>query len=59
MKKQYISPKSEVVAFFGEAPILAASLSVDKDNTIGGSEVLSTEKGGWDSSQWTSNGDEE
>lgn len=54
MKKQYVSPTSEVIALNIEGSILAASLDVREDITVGGSDVLSNRKNGWDSSQWSS-----
>lgn len=50
MKKTYIQPSATVVALFADEDMLLALSQTKAD----GSEALSSEKGGWNSNDWTS-----
>lgn len=50
-KKQYTSPRSEVVTFFTESLMTTQSLAQHDDVELGGADALSNSKG-WGSESW-------
>lgn len=50
-KKQYTSPRSEVVTFFTESLMTTTSLAQHDDVELGGADALSNSKG-WSSEGW-------
>lgn len=53
MKKKYIAPASEVIAFKAESPLMSNSLDVYSEEEVDGTEALSNrQNGSWSSSLW-------
>lgn len=53
MKKKYIAPASEVIAFKAESPLMTNSLDVYSEEEVDGTEALSNrQNGSWNSSLW-------
>ena len=53
MKKTYIAPNATAVRLFAEEDLLTMSLSVSETEK-NGTDALSNEKEGWNSSDWSS-----
>lgn len=53
MKKTYIAPNATAVRLFAEEDLLTMSLSVSETEK-NGTDALSNEKDGWNSSDWSS-----
>lgn len=58
MKKAYISPASASFNLAMEGAILTTSLSVSDEEITDTNQILS-DKGGWNSSLWAEDGDEQ
>lgn len=53
MKKKYIAPVSEVIAFKAESPLMTNSMDVYSEEEVDGTEALSNrQNGSWNSSLW-------
>lgn len=53
MKKKYIAPASEVIAFKAESLMMTNSLDVYSEEEVDGTEALSNrQNGSWNSSLW-------
>ena len=53
MKKKYIAPASEVIAFKAESLMMTNSLDVYSEEELDGTEALSNrQNGSWKSSLW-------
>lgn len=53
MKKKYIAPASEVIAFKAESPLMTNSMDVYSEEEVDGTEALSNrQNGSWNSSLW-------
>ena len=53
MKKKYIAPASEVIAFKAESPLMTNSMVVYSEEEVDGTEALSNrQNGSWNSSLW-------
>ena len=53
MKKKYIAPASEVIAFKAESPLMTNSMNVYSEEEVDGTEALSNrQNGSWNSSLW-------
>lgn len=53
MKKKYIAPASEVIAFKAESPLMTNSMDVYSEEEVDGTEALSNrQNGSWKSSLW-------
>lgn len=53
MKKKYIAPASEVIAFKAESPLMTNSMDVCSEEEVDGTEALSNRQNGtWNSSLW-------
>lgn len=53
MKKKYIAPASEVIAFKAESPMMTNSMDVYSEEEVDGTEALSNrQNGSWNSSLW-------
>lgn len=53
MKKKYIAPASEVIAFKAESPLMTNSMDVYSEKEVDGTEALSNrQNGSWSSSLW-------
>lgn len=53
MKKKYIAPASEVIAFKAESPLMTNSMNVYSEEEVDGTEALSSrQNGSWNSSLW-------
>ena len=51
MKKKYIAPASEVIAFKAESPLMTNSMNVYSEEEVDGTEALSNrQNGSWNSS---------
>ena len=51
MKKKYIVPASEVIAFKAESPLMTNSMDVYSEEEVDGTEALSNrQNGSWNSS---------
>lgn len=53
MKKTYIAPNATAVRLFAEEDLLTMSMDVSTTEK-NGTDALSNEKGGWNSSDWSS-----
>ncbi len=53
MKKTYIAPNATAVRLFAEEDLLTMSMGVSTTEK-NGTDALSNEKGGWNSSDWSS-----
>lgn len=53
MKKKYIAPASEVIAFKAESPLMTNSMNVYSEEEVDGTEAFSNrQNGSWNSSLW-------
>lgn len=53
MKKKYIAPASEVIAFKAESLMMTNSMNVYSEEKVDGTEALSNrQNGSWNSSLW-------
>lgn len=53
MKKKYIAPASEVIAFKAESLMMTNSMDVYSEEEVDGTEALSNrQNGSWSSSLW-------
>lgn len=53
MKKKYIAPTSEVIAFKAESLMMTNSMDVYSEEEVDGTEALSNrQNGSWSSSLW-------
>ena len=53
MKKKYIAPASEVIAFKAESPLMTNSMNVYSEEEVDGTEALSNrQNGSGNSSLW-------
>lgn len=53
MKKKYIAPASEVIAFKAESLMMTNSMDVYSEEEVDGTEALSNhQNGSWNSSLW-------
>lgn len=53
MKKKYIAPASEVIAFKAESPLMTNSMNVYSEEEVDDTEALSNrQNGSWNSSLW-------
>ena len=53
MKKTYIAPNATAVRLFAEEDLLTMSMGVSTTEK-NGTDALSNERGGWNSSDWSS-----